>query len=41
MDGVIRINIVNVLTIGVIAVAFVFAGKWAAKSFAPSLVPYI
>ncbi len=43
MDGIIRVNVVNFLTVGLIALVWIAAIKYAAKTFAPNstLTQYI
>lgn len=41
MDGVIRVNVTNIVTVGIIALVFVFMAKYAAKTWAPSMEQYI
>ncbi len=36
MEGVIKVNVVNVLTVGLIALVWVVAIKWAVKTWMPT-----
>ena len=41
MDGVLKVNVVNFITVGLIAVVFMVATKWAFNSFAPTYSKYV
>lgn len=41
MDGVLKVNLVNFLTVGLIAVVSMVIVKYAVDSFAPSYSKYV
>ena len=41
MDGVLKVNVVNFITVGLIAVVFIVATKWAVNSLAPTYSSYV
>lgn len=41
MDGVIKVNLANFVTVGLIALVWIVAVKWSVKSFAPTYSNYV
>jgi len=39
--GELRVNVSNFITVGLIALIWVFVAKWAVNSFAPSYSKYV
>jgi hypothetical protein len=39
--GELRVNVSNFITVGLIALIWVFAAKWAVGTFAPSYSKYV
>jgi len=41
MDGVVRVNLANFITVGLISLVFILSVKWAVNSWAPSYAQYV
>lgn len=41
MDGVIKVNLANFVTVGLIALVWIVAVKWSVNSFAPTYAKYV